>query len=115
MRLDRALRWAMGAAVGSCAFCALTILALRWSGYQTLPITLLSLIPCIAAFAGGALAFALTQVSRADAAAVLDHRAATHEHVVTWLHLQNQNESDDTRAAFKQAQRNATLKQADSI
>src|SRR6266480_1224350 len=109
MRLECAVRWGLASAICACAGAALSVFALRWTGHQTLPAPLFAALPAAAGVLGALVAFTFTRFSPAAAATALDRRAGTQEHLVTWLYLRGQKDSDmePLRGAFKQAQRGA--------
>jgi disulfide bond formation protein DsbB len=114
LRMQRALRAGLLAlGVGLLAAAAL-IFAARLAAVSGPVVTTLAALPAVIALAALIAAYARHRPSSRTAALLLDQRAASDEHLVTWFELRAQPDAslNETQREFKAAQREATMRRS---
>lgn len=121
LSLERALRLGLAALGGGVLLATISIFLMRlfplssgaMPGAQTALIQAALALPALLAAAGALAGYRFTQPDRAAVALLLDRRAASKEHLVTWFEFSRGSRAID--AGFRAAQLAATLQRAEAL
>ena len=117
VRVERALIAGLTALAIALVCAAAGVGWMRWTGRAIFGAPLSVTLPFGVMACTGVAAFVATRPAIAVVAALVDARAHTQEHLVTWLHLRGLDERQltATQRGFRDAQRTAALRAAESV
>jgi len=117
VRIERALIAGLTALAIALVCAAAAVGWMRWTGREVFGAPVAVALPFFVMACASVTAFFATRTRVASVAALVDARAGTQEHLVTWLHLRALDERrlSAMQRGFRDAQRTAALRAADSV